>query len=68
MDGEGLRFAIADFVWWFWFDGGLQFWEYYASTAIKMRNVRYLLASENVMWYNCFIRGIGKALAFRRRI
>jgi hypothetical protein len=40
---------------------------YYASTAIRMRNVRYLLASENVMWYNCFIRGKGRKAAKAQR-
>ena len=29
---------------------------YYACTTIKMRNVRYLVASKTVMWYNCFIK------------
>jgi hypothetical protein len=33
------------------------FWEYNASTAIKMRNVRYLVASKAVMWYNKFAKG-----------
>ena len=32
------------------------FWEYYASTAKRMRNVRYLVASKTVMRYNCSIK------------
>jgi len=29
---------------------------YYACTAIRMRNVRYLVDSKTVMWYNCSIK------------
>jgi len=38
----------------FWWILLARFWEYYASTTIRMRNIRYLDASKTVMWYNLF--------------